>query len=66
MDKNSSNDWMKYSGVGIQIAAIMMIFWWVGLKTEQKMVVIEPWGQILGLFFGIFAGIYNLLKSVKN
>ena len=57
---------MKYSGVGIQIVAIMMIAWWIGLKIEDNTSMVEPWGQIFGLFFGIFSGIYNLLKSVKN
>ena len=66
MDKNSSNHWMKYSGVGIQIVAIMMISWWIGLKIEENAFIVDPWGQILGLFFGIFAGIYNLIKSVQN
>tara|TARA_B100000029_G_C17276025_1_gene851663 strand:- start:171 stop:344 length:174 start_codon:yes stop_codon:yes gene_type:complete len=57
---------MKYSGVGIQLVAIMMIAWWIGLKIEKNTSMVEPWGQIFGLFFGIFSGIYNLLKSVKN
>ena len=64
--RNHSNQWMKYSGVGIQLVAIMMISWWIGLKIEVNSPLAEPWGQILGLFFGIFAGTYNLIKSVKN
>tara|TARA_Y100001970_G_scaffold285768_1_gene406372 strand:- start:49 stop:249 length:201 start_codon:yes stop_codon:yes gene_type:complete len=66
VDKNSPNYWMRYSGVGIQITAIMIISWWIGMKIEEKTFIIEPLGQIVGLFFGIFAGIYNLLKSVQN
>jgi len=64
---NPSSHWMKYSGVGIQLVAIMMICWWVGMKSEELVKFIYyPWGQVSGIFFGIFAGMYNLIKSVQN
>ena len=64
-DKNS-NDWLQYSGIGIQMAATIMISWWIGEKSESYFnILIKPWGQLLGLFFGMFASIYNLIKQVK-
>ena len=50
MAKRPSN-WMQYSGVGIQMLIIIIIFWWFGAKAENYFKLIsEPWGQLLGLF----------------
>jgi len=60
------DNWMQYSGIGIQMAATIIIFWWIGEKLESSMDLFnKPWGQLLGLFFGMFAGIYNLIKQVR-
>jgi ATP synthase protein I len=53
-----------YSGAGIQMALTMIVCWWIGMKLGLKF-NFEPWGSIGGLFFGMFAGMYNLIKSVK-
>ena len=67
MPKNQHPDnWMQYSGIGIQMAATILIFWWLGEKLESSVAMLDnPWGQLLGLFFGMFAGIYNLIKQVR-
>ena len=67
MPKNQHPDnWMQYSGIGIQMAATILIFWWLGEKLESSMVLLHnPWGQLIGLFFGMFASIYNLIKQVR-
>ena len=65
LDKHSDN-WLQYSGIGIQMAATVIICWWVGEKLESSIDFFnKPWGQLSGLFFGIFAGIYILVKQVK-
>ena len=65
LNKHSDN-WLQYSGIGIQMAATIIICWWLGEKLESSMqLIIKPWGQLIGLFFGMFAGIYNLIKQVK-
>ena len=66
MPKKKSSDWLQYSGVGIQMVVTMMICLWVGEKSESYFKLFNaPWGQIGGLFFGVFASIYNLIKQVK-
>ncbi len=57
-------EWGKYSAAGIQMVLIMLLCWWIGSKIGEYF-SFEPWGSILGIFFGIFAGMYNLIKSVK-
>ena len=66
MPKDKSSDWLQYSGIGIQMAATMMICWWLGEKSESYFKLFSaPWGQVGGLLFGVFASIYNLIKQVR-
>jgi len=58
-------NWMAYTGVGMQMVVTMMICWWLGGKAEAYLDFPEPWGQLCGLFFGIFASMYNLIKSIN-
>ena len=65
-DKRQPESWLQYSGIGIQMAVTIIVCWWLGEKLENSMVLLDsPWGQLVGLFFGMFAGIYNLIKQVK-
>jgi len=62
---NKPMNWMQYSGVGIQMLIIIILFWWLGVKAENYFKLIsEPWGQLLGLFWGIFASMYNLVNPL--
>ena len=66
MPNGGSNNWLQYSGIGIQMAATIIICWWLGEKSESYLnIATKPWGQLAGLFFGMFTGIYNLIKQVK-
>ena len=65
MKKKSSMEWLKYSGVGIQMAATVIICLflgeWVGKYFNQ-----ERLGMLVGVFFGLFTSIYNLFKQIQN
>ena len=45
---------------------VMMFCWWVGDRIEIKGWISEPWGQLIGIFFGVFVSIYHLIKSVSK
>jgi|TARA_B100000959_G_C14959287_1_gene615090 hypothetical protein len=64
MSKKSKH-WLAYSGLGIQMAVTMLFCLWIGIKIENYFSISPPLGQLGGLFFGIFASIYNLINSVK-
>lgn len=64
MSKNQKN-WLAYSGLGIQMVIIMLFCLWIGMKIEGYFSIPSPLGQLMGLFFGIFTSLYNLIKSVK-
>ena len=66
MPNKNPDNWLQYSGIGIQMAATIIICWWFGEKLVETVKFIDsPWWQLLGLFFGMFAGIYNLIKQVR-
>ena len=62
---NNQRHWLAYSGLGIQMVVTMLFGYWIGQKIEAYFLIYPPIGQLLGLFFGIFASIYNLIKSIK-
>ena len=62
---NDQKHWLSYSGLGIQIIVIVMVFLWLGKKFEEYFALRNPIGQLVGVLFGIFASLYNLIKSVK-
>ena len=62
MNKKPIN-WMEYSGVGIQMVLTVLLCWWIGNKVDN-LLDFDPWGSLIGILFGIIAGIYNLLKIV--
>ena len=64
MAKESKN-WLSYSGLGIQMVLTVLIFLWIGKKIEIYLTIPEPIGQLSGLMFGIFASMYNLIKSIS-
>ncbi len=65
-DKKPVN-WLQYSGIGTQMLITIILFWWLGGKLENHFKLFsEPWGQLLGLFFGIFAGMYNLVNQLNK
>lgn len=56
--------WGHYSGAGIQMALTVLICLWIGQKVGEYF-DIEPWGSLVGVLFGVFAGMANLLKILK-
>jgi len=48
------------------MAAMMLICWWLGEQAENYFDFLsQPIGQLFGIFFGIFAVMYNLIRSVN-
>ena len=64
MNKKSTH-WLKYSGLGIQMVVTMLVCLyigkWVGIKFDFEIL-----GTLIGVFFGLFASIYGLIKEINN
>ena len=65
MNKKSTHHWLKYSGLGIQMVVTMLVCLyigkWVGIKFDFEIL-----GTLIGVFFGLFASIYGLIKEIYN
>ena len=54
--------WVRYSGVGLElagaVAGLSLLGYWIDGKFGTG-----PWGLLGGLAMGLVGGIYNLVKS---
>ena len=63
--KKTSTEWIKYSGLGIQMAVSVILCLYIGKWIGSKFGS-ENAGSLIGIFFGLFASIYHLFKELKN
>jgi len=69
-DKNSSDsnlfkDYAPYLGLGIQLAATIVLMVFVGIWLDGKFNT-SPYLTLLFSFLGIFTGMYHFIKSVTR
>ena len=54
--------WVRYSGVGLELAGatagLALVGYWIDGKFGTS-----PWGILIGVFIGLFGGLYNLVKE---
>ena len=54
--------WVRYSGVGLELAGatagLALVGYWIDAKFGTS-----PWGIIGGFFIGIVGGLYNMVKE---
>jgi F0F1-type ATP synthase assembly protein I len=54
--------WVRYSGVGLElagaIAGLALIGYWVDGRFGTG-----PWGIVVGVFIGLVGGLYNLVRE---
>ena len=63
--KKKSSEWVKYSGLGIQMAVSVVLCLYIGKWIGSKLSS-ENLGALFGTLFGLFASMYNLIKQIKN
>ncbi len=52
-----------YSGLGLQLAVTVVIFWFIGKVIDEHYGTTPLW-MIVGATLGIIVGMYNFIKSV--
>ncbi len=54
--------WVRYSGVGLElagaVAGLSLLGYWIDGKFDTG-----PWGLLGGLAMGLVGGVYNLVKA---
>jgi len=63
--KNYSRLILAYSTIGIQLAAILLLFLFGGHWLDERYGS-SPWFVLLGTVIGMGVGFYNLMKSLSE
>jgi F0F1-type ATP synthase assembly protein I len=58
------NKFAQLSGLGIQMGAIIGLFAWLGTYLDEKYQLKTPWWTIVLSLFGVFAGLYLIIREV--
>ena len=53
----------RYSGMGFQMIAIILLFYWAGSKLDQRAATEKPVYTAILTVLGVFAGLYIVLKG---
>ena len=62
--KNSGlNSYVRYSGMGFQMVAIILLFYWAGSKLDERSGNEKPAYTAILTLLGVFAGLYIVLKD---
>jgi len=54
---------VRYSGMGFQMIAIILLFYWAGSKLDQRAASEKPVYTAILTLLGVFAGLYTVLKD---
>ncbi len=57
------NSYLKYAGMAFQMAAVMLVFLFLGKKIDQYYHFETPYFTMLGAVVGVFAALYLTLKD---
>jgi hypothetical protein len=63
---SSSNNYLKYSGMGFQMIAIIGIFTYGGYKIDQSAHHATKWVTAVLSLAGVFISLYVVIRSVKS
>ena len=69
-EKNNSpkkrlDNYFKYSAVGIQMAAVIFLLTWAGVKLDDYFSLKFPAFTLILSFISVIAAIYYLIKETK-
>ncbi len=57
------NAFTRYSGVGIQMVVIILLFYWAGSKLDERAATEKPVYTAIITLLGVFIGLYITLKE---
>lgn len=63
-EKNQTSKYLRLSGIGIQMGIIIGGFAWLGSYLDDKYQNKTPWWTLGLSLFGVFAGLYLMIKEV--
>jgi preprotein translocase subunit Sss1 len=60
------HDYIRYSGLGIQMLATIGIFLWIGMQIDRKLSWEFPVFTIIFVLIGIVGSIISLIKNLSQ
>ncbi|TFG88185.1 MAG: AtpZ/AtpI family protein [Candidatus Atribacteria bacterium] len=57
------NSFTRYSGLGIQMVVIILLFYWAGSKLDERATNEKPVYTAIFALLGVFAALYITLKD---
>jgi F0F1-type ATP synthase assembly protein I len=64
LSPKQANSYLKYSGIGIQLIAIVLIFTYLGFWIDQHFAIQKPIFSILLAFLSVVLGIVLLMRQL--
>lgn len=61
----SDSRYMQYSGLGITLAAVILVFLWIGMKLDDWLKT-SPWFTLALTMIGFFGGFYNFYLTIQK
>lgn len=61
-DRGQTPTWLRFSGIGVEFAAVIVVFTLVGLWIDRGYDK-SPWGVVIGSSLGLIIGMYNLIRE---
>lgn len=65
-DQKPVSNYAKYSGIAIQMIAIIGVFSFAGYKIDQHLQHATQWVTAVMSLLGVFISLYIVIKSVKE
>jgi len=65
-DENPANGYIKYSGIGFQMIAIIGAFTYAGYKIDESYHHNVRWVTAILSLTGVFISLYVVIRSVKS
>ncbi len=62
-EQSGVNAFTRYSGVGIQMVVIILLFYWAGSKLDERAATEKPIYTAIITLLGVFIGLYITLKE---
>jgi F0F1-type ATP synthase assembly protein I len=67
-NQSENNKWktiMKWSGLGVEFAGVIVLFCYFGYKLDEKLQT-SPWFLLAGFFLGFIGMLYIIIKDIRN
>ncbi len=65
-EDNTSNNYIKYSGIGFQMIAIIGAFTYAGYKIDESAHHATKWVTAALSLTGVFISLYIVVRSIKS